>query len=73
MKKYKHFNRNIFSCFIDFIKALDNVNYCKLINTLKKKNIDGHDIRIILNIYWNQIANIKVDDEFIFYINSGAI
>jgi hypothetical protein len=56
-------NRNIFACFIDFTKAFDNVQHDKLIKILKDKNIDSRDIRINLNLYWNQTAKIKVDDE----------
>uniref|UniRef100_A0A8D8V3E1 Craniofacial development protein 2 n=1 Tax=Cacopsylla melanoneura TaxID=428564 RepID=A0A8D8V3E1_9HEMI len=56
-------NRSIFACFIDFTKAFDNVKHDKLINILKNKNIDNHDIRIISNLYWNQVAKVKVDDE----------
>ncbi|KAI5753273.1 hypothetical protein M8J77_025408 [Diaphorina citri] len=56
-------NRDIYACFIDFSKAFDNVQHQKLIDILKSKNIDSHDIRIISNLYWNQTARIKVDDE----------
>lgn len=35
----------------------------KLIEILKNKNIDGHDIRMISNLYWSQVAKVKVDDE----------
>jgi len=42
----KH-SRHIFTCFIDFTKAFNNVQYDKLINILRDKNIDSHDLRII--------------------------
>jgi hypothetical protein len=64
MQKCLDVNRNIFACFIDFTKAFDNVQHDKLIKILKDKNIDSRDIRIISNLYWNQTAKIKVDDEF---------
>lgn len=56
-------NRTIYACFIDFSKAFDNVQHHKLIDILKSKKIDSQDIRIISNLYWNQSAKIKVDDE----------
>lgn len=57
-------NRDIYACYIDFTKAFDTVKHDKLISILKTKNIDGHDIRIIANLYWNQTAKIKVESEF---------
>ena len=49
---------------IDFTKAFDNVKHDKLIEILKAKNIDGHDIQIISSLYWNQTARIKVETEY---------
>lgn len=65
LKRVSAVNRNIFTYFIHFIKAFDNVKHDELINILKEKNIDSHHIRVISNFYWNPIAITKVADEFL--------
>lgn len=52
--------RNVFACFIDYEKAFDNVRHDKLMSLLKQIGLDGRDIRIIKNLYWNQSAHIKI-------------
>lgn len=56
-------NKYIFACFIDFTKAFDNVQHAKLIRILKAKHINYSNIRITSNLYWNQTAKIKVNNE----------
>jgi len=50
--------------YIDFSKAFDNVKHEKFIEVLRNPGIDGKDIRIIANMYWNQTAKIKIDNSF---------
>lgn len=56
-------NKNRFACSLDFTKDLDNVHDEKLFHILKAEHIDLPDIRIILNLFWNQITKIKVNNE----------
>ena len=55
--------RDLFLCFIDYEKAFDRVLHQKLIEDLEQPNIDGKDIRAIKNLYWNQIASVKIEGE----------
>ena len=51
--------KDIYLCFIDYTKAFDKVKHDELIKMLEDINIDRKDLRIIKNIYWNQVAAIK--------------
>ena len=55
--------RDIYVCFIDYAKAFDRVKHTEVIASLEKAGIDGKDIRIIIELYWNQKAAIRVDQE----------
>lgn len=44
-------------CFIDYVK------FEEIINLLKRLNLVGKDLRIIKNMYWQQTAAVKVDNE----------
>ena len=48
---------------LDYAKACDRVKHTKVIASLEKACIDGKDIRIIIELYWNQKAAIRVDQE----------
>lgn len=54
--------KDLHICFIDFEKAFDRVKHEKLFNTLGNVGIDDKDIRLLKNLYWHQIANIKIDN-----------
>ena len=54
--------KNVFMCFIDYEKAFDKVRHSDLIDILQNINIDGKDIRLITNLYWNQQAAVNIDD-----------
>lgn len=56
-------NRDLHICFIDYEKAFDRVQHTKLIEVLLLKGLDSRDIRIIKNLYWDQKAAVKVENE----------
>ena len=53
----------IYVCFIDYAKAFDRVKHTEVIAALERAGIDGKDIRIIIELYWNQTAAIRVNGE----------
>ena len=55
--------KDVFICFIDYAKAFDKVRHEKLLKTLGDLDIDGKDIRLIRNLYWEQIAATRIDGE----------
>lgn len=56
-------NQEVHVCFVDFEKAFDKVRHDKLKQILESKNIDTRDLQIILNLYWNQRANIRIEEQ----------
>ena len=55
-------HRKIYICFIDYEKAFDRVYHGKLMKIIRKYEIDGKDVRLIKNLYWQQTASIKTED-----------
>jgi hypothetical protein len=55
-------HKRIYVCFIDYKKAFDRVFHAKLIEALKRLEIDGKDLNLITNLYWQQTASIKTED-----------
>lgn len=56
-------NCDIFACFIDYKKAFDRVQHAKMIEVLQKTGIDTKDLKIIRNLYWNQVSSVRLDGE----------
>lgn len=57
-------NKEVYACYIDFEKAFDKVKHDKLHQLLISKGIDSDDARIIINLYWGQMASAKVENQF---------
>ena len=55
--------QDLYLCFIDYTKAFDTINHEKIIHHLERLNIDGKDLRIIKNLYWEQTANVRYESE----------
>ena len=43
--------KNLFLCFIDYEKAFDRVKHQELFNMLINTEIDGKDLRLLMNLY----------------------
>ena len=54
---------DLYLCFIDYSKAFDKVRHSDLFDILLGLNIDGKDLRVLRNLYWEQEAAIRVDSE----------
>ena len=64
MERCIEMRQDLYICFIDYSKAFDKVKHDKLFNLLTELDIDGKDLRIIRNLYWDQNATVRVDGEF---------
>ena len=60
--------RDVYMCFIDFTKAFDKVQHEKLFEILNNIDIDGKDLRLIRNLYWEQTACMRVNNETSEYV-----
>jgi len=63
-------NQEISACFIDLEKASDKIQH-KLRLILVNKNVDSRDIRSICNLYWNETAKVKIEENLTEEIRRG--
>uniref|UniRef100_A0A8D8SMX4 Craniofacial development protein 2 n=1 Tax=Cacopsylla melanoneura TaxID=428564 RepID=A0A8D8SMX4_9HEMI len=56
-------NCDIYACFVDYQKAFDRVQHSKMIKALQETGLDGKDLKIIANLYWNQVSSVKLEGE----------
>ena len=52
---------DLYLCFIDYAKAFDKVKHEHLFEFLQNLDIDGKDVRLIRNLYWEQSAAMRID------------
>ena len=66
--------KDLHLCFIDYTKAFDKVKHDNIIDILEALNIDGKDLSIIENMYWEQTAAIRIKNEIseFIQINRGV-
>lgn len=55
--------KDLYVCFVDYEKAFDRIKHEKIIEELNRIGLDGKDIRIIRNLYWQQTAAVQVENE----------
>ena len=46
--------KDVYMCFIDYTKAFDKVKHEELLQILQCLDLDGKDLRLIRNLYWEQ-------------------
>ena len=56
-------HQDLYLSFIDYSKAFDKVRHENLMQMLKELNIDGKDLRLVRNLYWEQSAAVKIENE----------
>ena len=52
IEKTREFQKNIYFCFIDYIKASDCVDHTKLLKILKEMGIPDHLTCLVRNLYF---------------------
>ena len=57
--KARDFQENIYSCFIDYAKAFDCMDYNKLWKILKEVGIPDHLTYLLRNLYASQEATVR--------------
>ncbi|GFR64660.1 LINE-1 retrotransposable element ORF2 protein [Elysia marginata] len=55
--------KDVYLCFIDYTKAFDRVRHDEIMKDLTQIKIDGKDLTVIKNIYWEQAAAMRVEGE----------
>ena len=64
--------KDLYVCFIDYPKAFDKVKHSDLFDILLRHNCDGKDLRVIRNLYWEQLATIRIGDDWGVYNCRGV-
>ena len=59
IKKAREFQKNIYFCFIDYVKAFDCVDHNKLWKILKEMGIPDHFTCLLRNLYSGQEATVR--------------
>ena len=57
--KAREFQKNIYFCFIDYVKAFDCVDHNKLWKILKEMGIPGYLTCLLKNLYAGQEATVR--------------
>ena len=60
MEKAREFQKNIYFCFIDYVKAFDCVDHKKLWKILKQMGIPDHITCLLTNLYTGQEVRVRV-------------
>ena len=59
IEKARKFQKNIYFCFIDFMKAFDCVDHNKLRKVLKETGVPEHLTCLLRNLYAGQEATVR--------------
>ena len=59
IEKAREFQKNIYFCIIDYVKAFDCMDHNKLWNILKEMGIPDHLTCLLRNLYAGQEATIR--------------
>ena len=70
-EKAKEFQKNIYSCFIDYTKAFDCVDHNKLWEILQEMGIPDHLICLLRNLYAGQEATVRTGHGTIDWFQIG--
>uniref|UniRef100_A0A4W2E7B8 RNA-directed DNA polymerase n=1 Tax=Bos indicus x Bos taurus TaxID=30522 RepID=A0A4W2E7B8_BOBOX len=63
IEKAREFQKNIYFCFIDYVKAFDCVDHNKLWRILQEMGIPDHLICLLRNLYAGQEATVRTGHE----------
>src|SRR5438034_11188590 len=50
--------------YVDFEKAFDRIDWVKMLDILKEIGVDWRDRRLIMNLYLNQKAIVRIQQEY---------
>jgi len=59
----------IYICFIDYAKAFDKVQHVTLFQVLQELDVNGKDLELIKNLYWQQQASVRIGQDMSDWVN----
>ena len=73
MEKEREFQKNIYFCFTDYVKAFDSVDHKKLWKILKVMGIPDHLTCLLRNLYAGQEATVTTRHGAIDWFQIGKL
>ena len=70
-ERYVERGKGIYFCFMDLEKAFDRVNWEKMMQILNAKHVDWKDKKLIKELYINQKAAVRVNEEMTEWVKLG--
>ena len=71
IKKAREFQKNIYFCFIAYMKAFDCVDHNKLWKSLQEMGISGHLTCLLKNLYAGQEATVRTGHATMDRVKTG--
>lgn len=68
-ERYLEVQRKLYVCFVDYRKAFDRIKHDKLVQILHEIGLEGREITIIRNIYWNHIGCVRTESGNTNYVS----
>ena len=62
-ERHLEVQKDVYICFLDYEMAFDRVRHEPLMQCLSEIGVDGKDITIIRNLYWDQTASVRIMNE----------
>ena len=62
-ERHLEVQKDIYTYFLDYEKAFERLRHAPLIQCLREIEVDGKGIKIIINLYWDQTAAVRIMNE----------
>lgn len=62
-QKCENISCNIIKCMADYIKTFDSVSHEQMMKVMERYSINGKNLKIISNLYWNQSVLFRIDGD----------
>ena len=59
MEREREYGKNVFFCFIDYLKAFDSVDHNKMWNVMLEMGVPKHLVNLLHNLYVKQVAVVR--------------
>ena len=64
-----YMQKDVYIWFIDNAKAFDKVQHVTLFEILQELDVDGKDVELIKNLYWQQQAAVRIGQDMSGWVN----
>ena len=64
--------KDVYICFIYYAKAFDKVQHETLYEVLQELDINGNDLELIKNLYWQQQASVRIGQDMSDWVSIAS-